>query len=67
MFLITPQTYFSLRNGFGASGGGVTPIGDLVYMCLPGLWVSLRYFARVFGSCFVNLAQVMGLLYEELP
>ena len=28
---------------------GVTPIGGLVYMymCLPGLWVNLRYFALV--------------------
>ena len=31
------------------TGGGVTPIGGLVYMCLPGLWVSLRYFARLIG------------------
>ena len=23
----------------------VTPVGGLVYMCMPGLWVSLRYFA----------------------
>ena len=30
-------------------GGGVTPIGGLVYMCLPELWGSLRYFARFMG------------------
>ena len=28
---------------------GVTPIGGLVYMCLPGLGGSLRYFARFMG------------------
>ena len=30
-------------------GGGVTPIRGMVYMCLPGLWVKLQYFARVMG------------------
>ena len=30
-------------------GGGVTPIRGMVYMCLPGLWVNLRYFSRVMG------------------
>ena len=32
-----------------SEGGGVTPIRGMVYMCLPGLWVNLRYFARVMG------------------
>ena len=36
-------------NGTFKKSRGVTPIGDLVYMCLPGLWVSLRYFARFLG------------------
>ena len=40
--------YF-IRELSSRGGGGVTPIGGLVKMCLPGLWVNLRYFALAIG------------------
>ena len=35
------------RCGKEARGGN--SYTGMVYMCLPGLWVNLRYFARVMG------------------
>ena len=50
---VTYQDYESsfevLMEKDRSRGGGVTPIRGMVYMCLPGLWVNLRYFARVMG------------------
>lgn len=41
--------YQDLCKVFFEGEGGVTPIEGLVYMCLPGLWVNLRYFALFMG------------------
>ena len=48
MFYLRLHFYLSYA-GFPREGRGATPIGSLVYMCLPGLWVNLRYFALVMG------------------
>ena len=47
-------------SGNGEREGRGTPIGDPVYMCLPWLWVSLRYFALVIGlldECWLSVQQ----------
>ena len=34
--------------------------------CPPGLWANLRYFFPDYGSCFVTVAVVIGLLYGDV-
>ena len=47
---------FTEACAFTALSGRVTPIGGLVYICLPSLRFNLQYFA-----------QVMDLPYKVLP
>ena len=53
----------------GSISRGATPIGVLVYRGIPVAARVVGQFAtffRDYGSCFVNLALVMGLLYRNL-